>query len=495
LKKTKNKLNETYLSVICRQSKPISTGGRDKRVNELSEKGDSCSGFSSSPKSSFPYRLSLDNQAEDFLVPSWYTKNESVVSLPWHPIDIDAKISKEIPLTQQSTDNLTSNDTATSRTFEEPIKYPKVEDIEIFQEQHLKIQRSFKKRQRNSRHHSKTQKDPTVSSNSIEYHFRESRDTVDVRFEGIRNGTANIMNGLAQRTVRRSSTLPTFQTASRDRETLSSDTDAQVQRLRHPPFFQTSYDNLNHGQISGEGRKFRLSTQFSERLTRKKCIHPDILGSNIIFKSESHVKTGAASRKEQTQNLSDVNKTPISSVFTPANDISNFGFNGVPHDAKSLLVKQAKLLLQEDENYTAQLPHPQIPSVEEEIVKKKAEDYILSKREEEQSKVKEQNSSSVHENEKLPVQNMALGSEGECDIHNTTLVCSKNTGIQKEYLEYMSNTNMYGFAVSVPFCDSRPKSCTDLPLSTYVSARQNCEMLTSTIYSSSPLLAKCDLAL
>jgi hypothetical protein len=403
LKKTRNKLNETYLNVICRHSKPVSTGGRDKAVKQLSEKGDSCSGFTFSSNSTLPYSLSLDNQAEDFLVPAWYTEKESDINLPWLPSDIDTRMSKEVSLMKASTENVSSNDTTTSRIFEKPIKYPKVEDIEIFQEQHLKIQRSFKKRQRNSRHRSKTHKDTTASSNSIEHRFRGSCHRLDVRLEEIRNHTANIMNGVSQRTVSRSSTLPALHTASKDRQTHFSDTDVQVQRLRHPLFSYTSYDNLSHGQIAREARKFMLSTQLSERVTLKRFLDPDILGSNIIFKPASYVKSGVASLAEQTQSVSDVNETSVSTVHTSVNDTTNFGFDNDIHDAKSLLVKRTKILLKEDENDTVQLPNSQTLSVEEEIIKKKDEDCFVSKGKEEQSEIKEDNSSPLHENEKLPV--------------------------------------------------------------------------------------------
>jgi hypothetical protein len=400
LKKTRNKLNETYLNVICRHSKPSSIGGRDKTVKQLSEKGDSCSGFTFSSNSNLPYSLSLDNQAEGFRVPSWYTENESDINLPWISRDIDTRISKEVSLIKASTENLSSNDTTTSRVCEKPIKYPKVEDIEIFQEQHLKIQRSFKKRQRNSRHRSKTHKETTASFNSIEYHFRDSNHRLDVRLEEIRNHTANIISGVPQRTVSRSSTLPALHTVSKDKQTHFND--AQVQRLRHPLFLYTSYDNLNQGQIAREGRKFMLSTQLSERVTRKKCLDPDILDS-IIFKPESYVKSGVASLAEQTQSLSDVNETSVSRVFASANDTTNFDFNSDTHGAKSLHVKQTKVLLNEDGNDTIQLPHSQILSVEEEIIKNQAEDCFLSKGKEEQSEIKEEYRSPLHENENLPV--------------------------------------------------------------------------------------------
>jgi hypothetical protein len=396
LKKTRNKLNETYLNVICRHSKPISTDGRDRTVKQLSEKGDSCSGFTLSSNSTLPYSLNLDNQAEDFQVPSWYTENESDINLPRLPRDRDNRISKEVSLIRARTENLSSNDSTTSRTLEKPINYPKVEDIEIFQEQHLKIQRSFKKRQRNSRHRLKTHKETTESSNNIEHHFRDSNHRLDVRLEGIRNHTAYMIRGIPQHTVSRSSTLPALHTVSKDRETHFSDTEAEVQRLKHPLFLHTSYDNLNHGQFAHEGRKFMFSTQLSERNTRKQCLDADILGSNNILKPASDVKAGVASLAQQTQ-------TSVSRVYTSANDTINFGFNNDTHGAKSLLAKQKKILLEEDNNDALQVSYSQVLSVEEEIIKKEAQDHFLSKGKEEQREMKEQHSSPLHGNEKLQV--------------------------------------------------------------------------------------------
>lgn len=404
LKKTRNKLNETYLNVICRHSKPISTGGRDKTVKHLSEKGGACSGLTFSSSSTLPYSLGLDNQAEDFLVPPWYGENKSDINLPWLPTDTDTRISEDVSPTKASTENLSSNNNnTTSRTSEKPTKYPKVEDIEIFQEQHLKIQRSFKKRQRNSRHRSKTQKETTASSSSIEHHFGNSSHRLDVRLEEIRNHTANIIIGVPQLTFSRSSTLPALHTVFQGRQTHFSDTDAQAHRLRHPLFLHTSYDNLNHDQIAHEGSKFMLSMHLSERFPRKKCLDPDILASNIIFKAASYVKTGVASLAEQTQSLSDVNEISVSRVYTAANDTTTLGFNNDTHGTESLHVKQMKILRKEDENDTIQLPHSQTLSVEEEIIKKKAEDCSLSKGKEEQSEIKEEDPSLLHENESLPV--------------------------------------------------------------------------------------------
>jgi hypothetical protein len=372
-------------------------------VKQLSEKGHSCSGFTFSSNSTLPYSLSLDNQTEDFLVPSWYTENESDLNLPWLPRDIDTNISKEVSLIKASTENLSSNDAANSRTSEKPIKYPKVEDIEIFQEQHLKIQRSFKKRQRHSRRRSKPHKETTASSNSIENHLSDSSHRLDIRLQKIRNDTVNKITGVPRSTVSRSSTLPALHTVSKDRQTRFSDTDTQIQRLRHPLFLHTSYDNINHGQIAGESRKFMLFTQLSERVTRKNYVDPDVLGSNTIFKTASYITSGAASPREQTQSLSDINATSVSRVYTSANDGTNFVFNNDTHGAKSLIVKQTKILLKEDESDTVQLPHSQILSVEEGAIKNEAEGYFLSKGEEKQIEIKEEHPSPLHEIETLPV--------------------------------------------------------------------------------------------
>jgi hypothetical protein len=398
LKKKRDKFNETYLSVICRDSKPISAGGREKTVRPLNDEGDSYSGGTFSSNCSFPCSLRLENQPEDYRAPSWYIGNDRDISLPWPAIDTEKKRSMGMSLLKDNTENSSKNDDPNSMDFEKPIKYPKIEDIEIFQEQHLKIQRSFKKRQRNSRHRSKRHKDS--SATSIE-HLRNSHDTPNVKFEAIRNG-AEAEAEVPRRTVSRSSTLPAFYTVSKNRQKHFTDADAKIRRLRHPLSLHTSYNNLDRSLIVGEGSNFILSTQLPERATRKKCINTDILGSNIILKTASHVNSGAGSLREQSRSLPDINETSRCSVHTSANDNIDLGFNNGSHGAKSLLLKQTKILLKEGQSDTVGIPHPQIHSVDEEIFKKKSQD-ILSNRQDEQGKIMEGHPSVLHEKEKLPV--------------------------------------------------------------------------------------------
>jgi hypothetical protein len=382
LKKQRDKSNDTYLSVICRHSKPISAGGREKTVRPLNEKGSSYSGGTFSSNSSFPCSLGIENHTEDFRAPSWYTGNDRDISLPWPAIDTETKRSKEIWLLKDNTENLSKNDVPNSMKFEEPIKYPQIEDIEIFQEQHLKIQRSFKKRQRNSRHRSKTRKDSTATS--IE-HLRNSHDTLNVKFEEIQNGAEDDVPG---RTVCRSSTIPAFHAVSENRQKPFTDAEEKIQSPRHPLSLHTSYTNLDRSLIVGEGRNFILSTQLPERATRKKCINPDILGNNI---KASLVKPDAGSLREQSQSLPDIRETSRCSVHISAID-----------NIDLLLLKQTKILLKEGKSDTVGLTHPQIHSVDEEIFKKKSED-ILSNRQDEQSKIKEGHPSILEDNEKLPL--------------------------------------------------------------------------------------------
>jgi hypothetical protein len=493
-KKTRNPLNETYLSVVCRQSKSTSTDTRDKNAKEESEKEDTYSGFTSSSNSSFPYCLNHDNQSEDFMAPSRFIENESNAC---HPIDINVKTSKENSLIKNGTGKIVDNDIKSLGTFKQFIKYPEVEDIDIFQEQHLKIRSSLRNRHRNSRHnrhHSRTHKAPTTSSNSTECYIKESHDKLKIRSDEIQNDVTNTINEIPHCTVLRSSTLPSFQTVTKNKEMRFSDTEAKamdlsVQCLRHAPFLKTSYDILNHEKLTGEEYNNRLSKQFSERVTHKRCIDPNVLSSNTIFKPESYVKD-ITSLTEQEQNVSDINETPTSIGHRSAKNIPN-NVPNVPHGVQSPLDKETSLLVKQDKIHHET---DTILCLEKEIVDEGSNNYNRSG-EEKKNKPLEQHNSFVPENDTLQLENVAIVTLGECDIHTTTHVCCETTVIEEESPEYVANTTVYNFAVSMPYCNSRTKSCTDLTLPAHVSVRQNGKLYTSPVYSSSPRLTTCDLTL
>jgi hypothetical protein len=297
--------------VICRHSKPVSAEGRDKVVRPLSDKRESFSGGTFPSTSSFPYSLRLDNQADNFLVPSWYTENESDITLPCLPTDVDTKKIKEASLIKESPEHPSNNDTENPSIFKGPIKYPRIEDIEIFHEEHLKIQRPLKKRQRNSRHSLKTHKESSATSKNIDHHPRNSHDRMNVQFEEVRKGTGSITNGASMGTVCRSSTFPAFHTWPTEGKRRFTDADEKVRRLSHPLLLHTSYSNLNQRQTNVASHQFTLSTQLPERVAVEKCIVPGTMCSNasIILRSESYLQSGVASFREQSQSLPDINES------------------------------------------------------------------------------------------------------------------------------------------------------------------------------------------
>jgi len=496
-KKTRNKLNETCLSVICKHSNPTCTGIRDRTVKEGNDKEDTFSGFTSSSNSSFRFSSSHDNQSKDMLVPSWYIENESSVCLP---LNIDVKMSKEMALIKNNTENPTHNDTENLGAFKNSVKYPKVEDIEIFQEQHLKIQSSIKKSQRNSkrnRHHSKTQNEPNTIPNNTDYYFEKTR-RLNVRFDEFQNDKKNTrrntINGMPQ-SVPRSSTLPSFRSATSDTD--ARVVDLSVHSLKYSTFFETSHDIANRGKLAGEVHRFRSSTQLSDRTTNEGCTGPYTSDSNTTSASESYVKCNVISHRKKEQNLSDMTEIPICEVCTPAKNIFNDGFNSkVTHGAQSALETKTKQLLREDEiqdeNNKIQISIPKIHCVEKEILNERFD--IRSESERKQNKAVEHPQLSS-QNNILPPNTVATVSTEKCDTHTRAPVCGKTAVMEKECIKYMSETTIYDFTVSMPFCNSRPKSCTDLTLPAHVSIRQNCELFTSALYSSSPRLATCDLAL
>jgi hypothetical protein len=471
---------------------------RDKNVKEESEKGDTYSGFTSSSSSSFPYSLNHDNQPEDFMVPSRYSDNE----INTYRLIDDVKMSKELPLIKNSTKKIvdTRNGTESLGSFKQSIKYPKVEDIEIFQEQHFKIQSSLKNRHRSSRHnhrHSKTHNTPTISCNGTKYYYKELQDRLKIRSDEIQNGTPKTKNEIQKFTVLRSSTLPSFRTLTKDIEMKCSDKDAKdmefsAQGLGHTPLLHNSYNILNHNKFAGEEYDSRLSMQFPQRITLKRCIDRDALGSNAILKSESYVQD-VTNLEEREQNVSDATEPPTRLGKPATNNIINDGLNNnVPRGVQSLLDKETNLLVEDNkiQNGTDTFLH-----LEKEIFNEKSDYYSRLGTKEDQDRSVKQNNSLMSEEDTLQLQNVALVTVGECDIHTASHVCCENRVIEEECPTYVANRTVYDFAVSMPYCNSRTKSCSDLTLPTHVSVRQNCQLCTSPVYSSSPRLATCDLVL
>jgi hypothetical protein len=482
LNNKRNKLNETYISVICRHSKPISRGVRGKSAKEGSDKEDRYEGLRSSSNSSFTGTLKHENQAESLEVPAWY-KNRSVSCLPTDGI----KVPKEYLVIDDIRENVTGDDNGHSGLCNQSRKYPKVEDIEIFQEECFKIQSSFKKRQRTcrrSRHHARKHKTQIPSSNGIECSFKESADKLNFTFDAVQSDTANTTNGPSHCTVPRSSTLPSLRTVTTD-----SDTHAvglSVPSLKHTQLFETWCDTLNRN-LPDEGCKVRLKTRFSRSETHREYLNFGILGCNNISKSESNIKNVISSPREANPNLR--------AARSKLDDVSDHGVkNTVTNWTKSSLATERRLLSQEGNKDIIQLYLREFPLLQKEVSDKDSGLHIRSETEEEQKSPKESHPCLSPQDNTLTLQNSSLNSVEGHNTQNSNPSSGKNSVTLKEFRQYKANTGLRKSSDSTSLCNSRPKSCSDLTLSVCTSARKNCESRTSPAYASSPRLTSCDLA-
>lgn len=476
LKKTRNKLNETCISVICRHTKPIGRGVMGKSAKEGGEKAGPYAGFTSSPDSSFPCSFRQDTQP-GVLMLAWHTNN-SVSCLPAD----DVNVSKEFPVTGDITENVNDKDKDQSRSCTKSTKYPKVEDIEIFQEEHLKIQRSFRKQQqRNSRHsrHTNKHKAQVSSCNSIECSFKEAGDRLNLKFDAVRSGTASSTDGTQQCAVSRSSTLPSLRSETKERDTRTAG--MSLPTLRHTQFVQSRCDILHHG-----GHRVRSMTRFARSDTHRKYLNFDILGCESISKSESNVRIVTASLTKKNQSLNGITRAARRKL----DDLSNYG---VSHSATSgaecSLRTESNLLSQKGKNNTTQLSLPEFPLVDGEVPDEKSGHHIQSSREEEQNISEEIHAAPSPKDKNLALQNLSIFSGEGCTKQNSHPSYGDNSKTLEQFREYTANTEVCNSADSTPLCISRPKSCSDLTLS----ARQDCQSFTSIARSSSPRLTAGDL--
>jgi len=456
LKKTRNKLNETYISVICRHSTPIARGGRGKSAKEGSEKAGPYAGFTSLHNSSFPCRFRLDTQPQSVQVPAWHTKD----SVPRLRMD-DVNKSKEFPVTSDITDDLNGKDTDQIGSCSKSTKYPKVEDIEIFQEEHLKIQRSFKKQQRNSRHsrHTNKHKAQISSCNSIGCSFRATGDRVNLRYEAVRSGTAITTDGTPLSAVSRSATLPSLRTETNDIDAHIAG--LSVPSLRHTQVLQSRCDILHHDYFADEGYRIGSMTRFARSETHRKYANFGILGCDSISKSESNVKNFTESLTEQKQDLNNV----TGEARRKLDDLSNYGVsNTVTSGAASSLGRERKLVSQQGKNNAIQLSLPEFPLVNGEVPDEKSGHHIQSSREEEQN-IPEKNHASPSPTDKhLALQNLSKSSEEDCSIQNSNPSHSVNLKTLEQFRQHTANRGVCNSADSTPICIARPKSCSDLTL-------------------------------
>jgi hypothetical protein len=481
LKRTRNELNDTYISVIYRHSKPNARGVRGKSAKEAGEKASPYAGFTSSHNSSFPYSFRQDTQPESDLMPAWHTKN----SVPCLPTD-EVNIATEFPVTSDITENVNGRGKDQTGSCSKSTKYPKVEDIEIFQEEHLKIQRSFKKQQRNSRHsrHTNKHKAQISSCNSIECSFRASGDRLNLRLDAVRSGTASTPDGTPHCAVSRSSTLPSLRTATKNIDAHTAG--LSVPGLQHTQVLQSRCDILHHNNFADGGYRVRSMTRVARSETHRKYVHFDTLGCGSISKSESNVRNVTASLTEQNQNVNGPTRTARRKI----DDLSNYGVsNTVTSGAESSLGTESKLLSQKGKNNTIQLSLPEFTLVDGEVPDEKSGHHIQSSKKEEQNIPEENHAAPSPKDKNLALRNFSKFSAEGCTIQTSNPSYGDNSKTLEQFREHTANTAVCNYTDSTPLCISRPKSCSDLTLS----ARQNCPSFTSTAYSYSPRLIAGDL--
>jgi hypothetical protein len=209
--------------------------------------------------------------------------------------------------------------------------------------------------------------------------------------------------------------------------------------------------------------------RFARSETHRKYVNFDILGSDSISKSDSNVRNVSASLTEQNQNVNNVKVAARRKI----DYLSNYGVsNTVISGAESSLGTESKLLSQKGKNNAIQLSLPEFPLFDGEVPDEKSGHRVQSSREEEQN---------------IPEENHVAPSPKNLELQNLSKCSTEGRPIQ--FRQNTADTGECNCTHSTPLRISRPKSCSDLTLS----ARQNCQSLTSTAYSSSPRLTAGDL--
>jgi hypothetical protein len=226
--------------------------------------------------------------------------------------------------------------------------------------------------------------------------------------------------------------------------------------------------------------------RFARSETQRKHVNLDILRSDNISKSESNIRNVTVSLTEQNQNLNNV----TGAARRKLDDLSNYGVsNTVISGAESSLRTESKLLSQKGKNNAIQLSLPEFPLVDGEVPDEKSSHHIQSNREEEQNIPEENHVAPSPKDKNLELQNLSKCSAEGYSIQNSNPSDGDNPKTPEQFRQYTANTGECNCTVKTPLCISRPKSYSDLTLA----ARQNCQSLTSTAYSSSPRLTAGDL--
>nr|CAD7596210.1 unnamed protein product [Timema genevievae] len=205
-RKSRILLNESYLGVICKHPKPSILKDMIRKDNLPDRK---IFRFSTPPPSSSLSRdTSLGVTCEDNFTLLPYPKLNVSEAASFESVDthVDVPLSGSGYVTEGPKTNDPSSDP-------KPINLPKIEDIEIFQEQRLRIQSSLKRRRQLKYKLVKNGKDPlhTTSCSNID------KETIVVpRSDDASLSNHNLLNGRSSPAMTRSCTMPCVTSLERE---------------------------------------------------------------------------------------------------------------------------------------------------------------------------------------------------------------------------------------------------------------------------------------
>ena len=273
--KMKKNKNKTYLSVLFRHS-------RGTKEIQGPQKPDLCSRLDVPFESHFIYTpqeqqtfnllpTSLSNGAMIAEKLEFQTQKENKTE----PIIIDNQEMPEYSLTGK--------------------KYPKVEDIEIFQEQYLKIQSSFKKSYHSAGHNRrrpKIYKPPNASSSSFEYYYQEPCGQSDSK-HNLRKVRIDSEHEVKFCNVPRSSTVPSFQNSvsksqGRFEPERVHDFDISTESLQNSIAFNNLGNSFHNNYLRNKCRG-KLTLEVNGKLEGKNYKTSEGLDGNIISNSKPTV--------------------------------------------------------------------------------------------------------------------------------------------------------------------------------------------------------------
>jgi hypothetical protein len=227
-------------------------------------------------------------------------------------------------------------------------------------------------------------------------------------------------------------------------------------------------------------------TRFARGGTYRKYLSAGNLGFANLSKSEWTVRSGTASLTEQTQNSNDLTPSARTKLYGLSDHVVGIS---VTNDASSPLRRDIQLLSQDANNYAIQLSLPEFPFAHGEAPGQNSSHHIHSKIEDKQKITEENHDAASPKADNLTLQDVAIFSTQGCTKYDSDRSFGEKLMTQEQIARYLANTGVGNSSHSKPLHSSRPKSCSDLTLST----GQTFQTLTPTARSSSPLLTAGDI--